>query len=252
MRTQDKHFLTIKQIYPDVISVVKPLTLGLVHDVYIAECENSKHVCRFSKEIVAKHNLQISNILKEYNINAPRITIHDCGEYYCETYPFIPGKTMHERLLEGLTGDKLDNVYKQIFDISYKMENIPYNNISKTPIPFVSKCIRSIISVLNPSKQKLCHSDLHAKNIILDENDNVSAILDLDAISLEQISVAHFIIMKDAQTYGYDVNKFNGLSKEINVNHLLFQIKLLSTVAKIYKRVLSESARKQLLKIRVK
>ena len=37
MKKQDKHFLTIKQIYPDVISVTQPITVGKIHDIYIAE-----------------------------------------------------------------------------------------------------------------------------------------------------------------------------------------------------------------------
>jgi len=248
MKKQDEHFLNIKKIYPGVTSVTKPIVSGLIHNVYIVDCANGKYICRFSKKDVAEHNLQISNLLQTHNIAAPRVSIYNCGKTYCETYPFIPGKTLYERLLEGLSDDKKDNVYRQLFDISYKIENIPYADIRATPIPLFSKCLRKVISVLNPSKKKLCHTDLHAKNVILDEKDNVRAILDLDSILPERISVARFIIMKDAKRYGYDTTRFSNMSKNINIHCF----NLLASTTNIFGNIFSECLRKQMLKIRVK
>ncbi len=250
MKKQDKYFLSIKQIFPDAIAVIKPTISGMIHAVYIAERPKGKYVCRFSKKAVAEHNFKASKILETYDIKAPRISIHNCGEYYCETYPFISGKTLHERLQEGLTGDKLDNVYRQIFDISHKIENIPYNDLEQISAPLLSSVFRKAVSMLNPSEKRLCHTDLHAKNIILDEKDDVFAILDLDSVFFEYASVAHFIIMKDAKMYGYDINKFNGILKDVDINNL--SVKLLSVFAETYIRFLPETLRKQILKVRVK
>ena len=82
MKKQDKHFLTIKQIYPDVISVTQPITVGKIHEIYIAETNRQKYVCRFSNEIVAKHNLEASQILTSFNIPVPKVSIYDCGSKY--------------------------------------------------------------------------------------------------------------------------------------------------------------------------
>jgi hypothetical protein len=252
MNKKDKYFLSIKQIYPQTISVVKPITAGLVHDVYIAECQDNKYICRFSNEIVAKHNLQVSQILTSYNIPVPKVSIYNCGEHYCETYPFIPGKTLHERILEGLSDEKLDNVYRQIFDISYKISEIPYENIKPIPVPFVSKILRRSISCLNLSQKKLCHTDLHAKNIVLDEQDDVSAILDLDAFSMEPMAVAYFIMLKDSQTYGYDLNRLNETLNKLNIRNIGTQINIINAATQMYHFVFPECLRKQLLKIRVR
>ena len=250
MTITDKYFSDIKQIFPDTITITEPPVLGLAHTVYIVERAKGKYICRFSNKIVAEHNLKVSNILKTYRIKAPRVSIHDCGKYYCETYPFISGKTLYERLQEGLSGEKLDNVYRQIFDISYKIEKIPCKDVEKTPIPFSSDFLRRTVSFLNPSKKKLCHTDLHAKNIILDENDNVRAILDLDAVCCDYVSAAHFIIMKNAKKYGYDINKLFKLSKDIDINNP--GMKMFSKISETYTRVFPESLRNQILKVRVK
>ena len=42
MNKQEKHFLSIKQIYPNATSVVKPVTKGVCHDIYIVESTNNK------------------------------------------------------------------------------------------------------------------------------------------------------------------------------------------------------------------
>ena len=252
MKKQDKHFLTIKQIYPDVISVTQPITVGKIHDIYIAETNRQKYVCRFSNEIIAKHNLEASQILTSFNIPVPKVSIYDYGEYYCETYQFIPGKTLHERILEGLSDEKLDNVYRQIFDISYKIAEIPCENIKPIPMPFVSKVLRQTIATFAPSQKKLCHTDLHAKNILLDKQDNVRAILDLDAFSMEPMTVAYFIMLKDSQTYGYDLNRLNETLNKLNIRNIGTQIKIINTATQMYHFVFPECLRKQLLKIRVR
>lgn len=252
MKKQDKHFIYIKQLYPLATSVVKPITVGLMHDIYITESQNQKFVCRFSDKIVAQHNLEISKLLNQYGIPAPKVSIHNCGDCWCETYPFIPGKTLHERILEGLSDEKLDAVYHQMFDISYKISEIPYKNIKPIPMPFVSKFLRKSISCLNLSQKKLCHTDLHAKNIILDEQDNVRAILDLDAFYTESMTVAYFVMLKDSQTYGYDLNRLNEILNKLNIRNIGTHINIINTATKMYHFMFPECLRKQLLKIRVK
>lgn len=250
MKIIKKDLLIIQQIYPDAITIVKPIVPGMIHNVYIVECTKNKYVCRFSEKKVAKHNLLVSKILKTHNIEAPRVSLHNYGGRYCETYPFIPGKTLYERLQEGLSSDKLDCIYHQIFDISYKIENILCGEIPEIPMPVFSKFLRETVSFLNPSEKKLCHTDLNAKNIVLDKDDNVHAILDLDSVCHEYASVAHYIIMKDAKTYGYDINKLSALSKDVDVNSIT--MRLLSLLSETYIRLFPEDLRKQVLKVRIK
>lgn len=252
MKIQDKHFLTIKQIYPDTISVTKPVTAGLAHDVYITETKNNKYICRFSTKTVAMHNLQISNLLTSNNIPVPKITVHEFKDYCCETYPFISGKTLHECILEGLSTDKLDNVYKQLFDMSYKISNIPCNNILPASTTLASNVLRKLIAFVNPSEQKLCHIDLHAKNILLNEQYDICAILDLDAFIQENIFVSYFIMMRDAKTYGYNINRLNDIFERMGIQFLNTKIQTLNFAVRAYHLVLPECIRKQILKIRTK
>ena len=249
MRKRDKYFLNIKQIHPDTQAVVKPMILGMVRDVFIAESPNGKYVCRFLDKPVAEHNLQISNILTQHNIPVPKVSIHNCGNYWCETYPFIPGKTLYERILEGISCQKLDDIYEQIINMSYKISDISCSNIVNIPVPLTSKFKRKTLAMLNPSQKKcLCHMDLHSKNIVLDENDNLRAIIDLDAFDFEPLTVSHLIILKDAYCHGYDIKRI----KNTSVQNPEIQIKIFNDIAKIYEVAFPMFLRKQLLKIRVK
>lgn len=252
MNRQDEHFLKIKQIYPDVSAVYKPITPGCVRDVYIVENKTKKFVCRFSDSVTATHNLKISISLTAHGIPAPKVKVFAFDGAWCETYPFIEGKTLHERLLEGIKNDQLDNIYRQLLNISYKISEIPYDKTFDVPLPFPSKILRKIFAKLNPSSPKLIHGDLHAKNVVLDEKDNVRAILDLDAIYPESLSVANMIIMKDAQTYGYDIQKFTKFDTYCDVNKIAKQLKTFSIAAKVYQTLFPNFVRKQILNIRAK
>ena len=252
MNKQDEQFLKIKQIYPDSSAIYKPITLGRVRDVYIVEQGNDKYVCRFADSVTMEHNLKISQSLLSHNLPVPQTKVFAFNGEWCETYPFIEGKTLHERLLEGLKGEKLDNVYRQLIDISYKISEVPYDETFNVKMPLLSKILRKTFAFLNPSETKLVHTDLHAKNVLLDKEDNICAILDLDAIYPEHLSVSDIIIMKDAQTYGYNIQKFKGFNTSCNVDKIAKQIKSLDAINKIYCLLFSECIRKRMLNVRIK
>jgi len=252
MKIQDKQFLNIKKLYPKAEFVFKPLTPGGIHDVYIIEISNNKYVCRFSSKNVAQHNLKVSKLLLSENINVPKVSVYNFGDVWCETYPFVYGKTLHERLIEGISKEKLNNIYRQLFEISQKISNLPYNDIPTIPMSIVSKGIRKTFDLFYPSDKKLCHSDLHAKNVILNEKDDISAIIDLDSVLPGNLLFAHFKIANNALFYGYDIHKFETFCNDVDIKRLENQIKVHKITSGLYNFMFPEFIRKQLLKIRVK
>ena len=57
---------------------------------------------------------------------------------------------------------------------------------------------------MNKSKRVIGHCDLNDKNILLDKNDNVCAILDLDDICLKTFELILISLFECAQEKGYN------------------------------------------------
>lgn len=258
MKQNNCHIGDIKRIFPDAVEIYHPAVMGMIRDVYIVKNNDSnKFICRFENEMTAKHNLHVSQLLVQHEIPVPDIHIHKCnnGEF-CETYTFIEGKTLHERLVEGLNGEKLDEVFRQVFHIAYKISLIPYDDITWHPVPITTRCILGLFNMLNPKSKELCHCDLYAKNIILDENDNVRAFVDLDSVSNISLRFSFMVTIRDAHLYGYDMKKLEKLAAEYNQPYSKIgvdkQLKLYYGIRRVFRFFVREGLRKQLLKIKVK
>ena len=257
MKNQDENISIIKRIYPELSAVYEPEFGRRIHKIYIIETGEQKLVCRFENELTAKHNLFVSQQLNSSGIiKVPEISICNCGKTYCEIYPFIPGKTFHERLTEGLSEDAQDSVYQQIFDISYKISQIPYNSQFKTPITVIAKCASNLFNFFNIKNKKIYHTDLHAKNIILNDEDNVFALIDLDAVYPEYFSLVLTRLIRDAKKYEYNVDKLKKFYEnekfETGILDLEKQMKIYSVFQKTFRFFINDCMYKQLLKISIK
>ena len=255
MNIKDSHILTIKQIYPDIVNINRPCIQGNVHDIYIATTSKNKFVCRFSDEKTAKHNCFVSQLLTQYNIPVPRVTIYRCGMEYCETYPFIDGKTLHERIIEGMSSEEVVRAYLQILDLSRKISKLPFESVTKTKNSITAKICAKFFSILNYSTIALCHTDLHAKNVILDNNDNIMAILDLDGVYPEYTVVPLINTVANAKSYNYDIQNLAGICYDNNIKQKFVSIetqtKIYNAIKTVAKKILGDFMVKQLLKIRV-
>lgn len=257
MNNKDSQIQKIKEIYPNAKDICQPKEHGNVHDIYIVtDDSNDKFVCRFSSKNTAIHNLYASKLLSSYGIKVPDVSLHKYGRQYCETYPFIHGKTFFERINDGISKEKQDQIYNQMFNLACKISEIPYNCKTQPCVCLTYKMASCFFNSLNQSDLVLCHTDLHAKNVVLDDNDNVAALLDLDAVYPEYMAFALIMLIKDAQTFGCDSGKLIKLCegkymfpKFISIDA---QTKLYSKIKKTVKSVLGENMVKQILKIRVK
>lgn len=257
MDTDNKHLAHITKIYPNAISVSKPTIDGLVHDIYIVQNnDGKKFVCRFSTPDMAYHNEVISKLLSGHGINVPNVSLYKTGTEYCETYPFISGKTLHERLIDGIPEKQQDKIYQQLFDISNRISQIPYTNYTKPLVPITAKIVTNIVKRINHGPVLLCHNDLLAKNVILDENDDVFALVDLDSVYPEHNAFSLIHMMQNAHNYGYNINKMRPMYQKHKIKpkfiNLESQAKIYMVAKRIGKFMLNKFLIKQLLKIRTK
>ncbi|MCQ2574898.1 MAG: phosphotransferase [Alphaproteobacteria bacterium] len=237
-------FQFIKEIVPDFITIERPEIMGKMHNIRIVTSPTQKLVFRFSTKALSNHNLLASKLLKNTNIKTPDVSIYKYGSEYCEVYPFIPGKTLYERIQEGIPQDKLDQVYKDLIRWSYEVfvaqSNKKIDTRLKTPIvqqqtierTFIDKYFRAI----NKNNKSICHTDLQTKNILLDNEDKLYGILDLDNITIDYLSTSLLRLINDADKNGYNITKFDAfLGENQTLLKIKKQIKLYSVIRKIYR-----------------
>lgn len=238
----DKYIKLITDNVPGITKIEEPKFSGMVHPVFIVTLKDQKKIFRFSDEKCAKRNQTISGILKQYNIHAPEPQIRKFGNDYCEIYPFIDGTTLYERVSQGMSPEQIDKVYKQIVDLCFKFAEIPTNLIpddEKYKQPR-HKLKLLYFKIMNLAPEKVYHQDLNPKNIILDKNDNLYAVLDLDAITKAPLVLAFIDLMRSSNRLGYSpktIKKFcpdiynNG--KMLNLEHQLKLFKALEFFNKV-------------------
>ena len=100
----DKHIRYIKQLYDKNnekvdITCPSPSFAGKKHPIYIAKTDKSKTVFRFSHKRCARYNANVSDVLTHRGFNVPKVMFLKLGSEYCETYPFIEGTTLAERIV---------------------------------------------------------------------------------------------------------------------------------------------------------
>ncbi len=258
MNKKDSQILEIKKIYPNTKDIFKlDVAAGNVHDIYVAITQNEdKFICRFSPKNTAIHNIYVSKLLTSYDINAPKVSLHKSAQGYCETYPFIEGKTFYERINEGISKEKQAHIYMQMFNLACKISKIPYNCKVRPSVCLTCKISGAFFNHLNLSDFVLCHTDMHAKNVILDAQDNLFAIIDLDAIFPDYIAFSLINLIRDAKTHGCDTTEIIKLCEE---QYILPKFMDIETQSKIYSKMksviismLGDKMVKQILKIRVR
>lgn len=240
--TNDKYIRLIQNNIDDDVTIEKPKFSGMVHPVYIVTINGKKTIFRFSDEKCAKRNAIISKILKEYGITAPEIKIQKFGDIYCETYPFIDGITLYERSQRGLSQQQIDNIYNQIIGLCNKLSKIPTDKIPGNEKYYQTRYKIKLLyfKLMNMAPEKVYHQDLNPKNIILDKNDNLYAILDIDSINKAPMVLAFIELMQSGKYFGFTPKTLQRFCPEIynngkmlNLDNQLKLFKILEFINKI-------------------
>lgn len=243
MKEQDQIISDIKKIYGTKdVKVYCPTLVGVHHTIYIAEIDGSKTVFRFSSKDCAFRNLYVSRILKKHGIPVPDISVYKINEKYCEIYTYIEGKTLYERHQEGISEETIKKVYVQLCDICLRMSKIPVTEVTGLHLHTCKTDL--FFKILNLSPRVIGHSDLNDKNILLDNNDNICAILDLDDINLKtfELFLLHLFDIAQEKGYGYTVENipdfFPNKPNKYRAISLSKQYKIYKNITNIKSRIL--------------
>ncbi len=202
MKKHSKYISLITTLYGQDVKISQPDFVGLHHPIYIAEKNNEKNIIRFSSKECASRNFHVSRLLRKYDIPVPELSFYNFDNQYFETYTFIEGKTLYERHQEGISQEQIKNVYRQLCDICYRMSKIPVKEAENIHLHTCKT--DTFFKFLNFSPRVIGHCDLNDKNILLDKNDNVCAILDLDQVELKTFELILINLFEVAKEKGYD------------------------------------------------
>ena len=253
MKNIDNSISLIRQFAGLDAKISQPTFGGEHHQIYIVETNNKKNVFRFSSHDYATKNRDISKLLRKHNIPVPDVQICMLGGECLETYPFLEGKTLYQRHQEGISGETTKKVYTQLCDICYRMSQIPATEFKDLDLPVCKT--DTFFKLLNNSPRVICHCDLNDKNVLLDNKDDVCAILDLDSICLKTFELSMLLLFTIAQEKGYEYTPesvkdfFPSIYHEKSLLNLGQQYAIYMKFVKFKNRLLDI---KQLLKIPLK
>lgn len=222
----------IENLFFDKVKITEPKYPGAVHDIYIVEHKGEKEIYRFSSKECVLRNAISSSVLRSYGIPVPNIAVYKIGSKYCEVYPFIEGKTLHEKYKEGLTKEQIEKIYKQLYDICLKLSKIPVKKFEHLGLTRTNMDV--FFQVMNIAPRVVGHTDLHDKNILIDDDNNVCGIIDLDGVAIRPFALLVLKLFQNAERYGYSAETVKSFNQDIyNNKHLLN----LSNQAKLYDKI---------------
>lgn len=221
----DLYSRAILNYAPMTTDIASPSVSGANASVFIARGPTEKQIFRYKSDAVSLRNHDISKILINYNIRMPRTKIYFFNERAIEVYPYIPGRTLYEYILDGLTQREIKRIYVDIAAGMKRMGQIPVSKFDKIPNKDCAQIARNNIltkthshilaqgvyygtQILNHGPKTICHCDLNPRNIILDDKRKLAGILDLDAISVANINFAVALCGYNLKSIGQNQDLF--------------------------------------------
>lgn len=223
----------IFDVSKDVARIDAPVVRGTKHIVFIATGVDSvKTVFRFCDKDIAIRNHDISRILVNRGIAVPHVQLHSYHGQFFETYPYISGITLAESIRFGMPKSQTPEIFYAIAANIKKMSDIPIEAFNDVPNKNCSDVAMSNILkkkeswllgqgvkygtvALNAGRHSVCHCDLGPNNIIMDARDGVSAILDLDAVSIANVNFSIATAGVALERHGLDFNKFYRICHDV-------------------------------------
>lgn len=186
---------------------IKPVTKILNNDIKNSSLfrvnQLGKHfIYKISDPETSFRNLMLAQILRARNIPVPDSKIFISSGIYFERYEMIPGTTLSGAILNDcLTYDEIKQILYDTLVYDKKIsETTP--NIQKFSHQLIlherrkphntkefGKLLAKIHYIINKQQTTygnvaLHHADLNPSNILLDNNNKVTALLDLDSLAL--------------------------------------------------------------------
>ena len=248
-------YKAIQHTTDDIRRVDRPVIAGTNSQILIVETyDDKKTVFRFNDRCVAHRNHDVSQVLSEHGMSVPKIKLHLYRGQHFESYPYISGLTFQECLDMGMTRQQIKDNYANIALQMKKLADIPVQNfqnienkdcasvaqsniVNKTHSWVLGQIVKYGTKVLNCGQQSICHCDLTPRNVVLDDNMNVSAVLDLNAVSVANINFSIAITGLSLDANKLNKHDFYSICNDIMPNTIhRQQIDMIENICKFYFR----------------
>ena len=111
------------------------------------------------------------------------------------------------------------------------------NIVNKTRSWILGQFVKYGTKLLNYGEQSVCHCDFTPRNIILDDNMQISAILDLNAVSVANINFSIAITGLSLESNNLQKHDFYSICNDIMPNQIHSkQIEAIENICKLYFR----------------
>ncbi|MBR3324486.1 MAG: aminoglycoside phosphotransferase family protein [Clostridia bacterium] len=186
----------------NVINKLSPISTGWTNIVYKVETDNGNYYFRFPRDIFWEKTIVKDFQFAQYIKGKTSFTTVDLQLDYDNNRPFsfhkeIPGTPLAEKM-NNLTTTEILKISKQIAQFMFELHNINFendniftiDNIGLNLNDFITELLDEHVSnvdkvfwksnnfTMSPNDYCLVHGDLNSSNIILDDNNNISAIID--------------------------------------------------------------------------
>ena len=240
------------------ITDIKAITNTKYHYVFQVTQQNQNFIYKSSNSSRSFQNFMLSRILRAHNIPVPDTKIFINNGYYFERYPKLPGQTPFEKASQkGLSIQDAKNIIQQmlIYDKKISEINIPdekfkeqiflFNRKKPFHIQYYGKFLAQLHYVINKKittcgNVRLHQCDWNRKNVLLDNYNNITTLLDLESIAFcNEYAMLYNLLFSWPEISITEVTQmYNSIFEQnINVKKLKHFIRFQKTKNKIVKHI---------------
>ena len=216
----------IYNVFHRVIDIQYPTQRGSQNNVLFVKTADGDFVAKFNTRDMVIKNYDVSHLARQNGILAPDISIMGYKNTWFERYPLIQGKTLFERMKDGMPMPAIKRAFDEILTQFLHMDNLPIQNIRSnkcinvhdavyangrnTSGPVLARILMSCVYLMNRGREHnvgLYHTELTPKNVIVDENGKLISLLDIDGMAICNRSFAFSVFADKWAQAGFDLNE---------------------------------------------
>ena len=181
---------------------MEPISTGWTNIVYKVKADNGNYYFRFPRDDFWEKTIVKDYQFAKYIQGKTSFNTVDLKLGYSKDRPFsihkeIEGVALAEKMNE-LSNDEIEKIAKQLAKFMHELHSLPYdeneiftiNNIGLELQDFITELLEKHVSKednefwfnnnfkIEPSDQCLVHGDFNSSNVLLDNDNNVTAIID--------------------------------------------------------------------------